>query len=1387
MRRSNSASTFGAFGDLEFENSGRPSSEPSDDGKSDELEAAKCLPGVIQLTAQNCNEMSGSEETASITSELLRGDGSRLLGLGAIECSAALDRTENRGMFMAELNSSACGTHVHLPVIPVRAAVPSQNDGGQSVFSDVEVCYVLPWAHRNLTAVEDSLGHMQGMWGPSGLVEDFIRDGSDAINNRRMLPPGDRRRPEAIFIKRQPSMPLLPHPQESIKAKESKGKKGKQLKGNNVTMPSSTKVSHMPRSSSIKSQDLFNALTSVDLSGNQIGGCLPLWLLILPELKYLDLTGNNITAMPVLANSSAVQCTEVPLITANQVSLIGPKLHRLSLARNSFSYSEGVLEAISYLLELRELNLDNFMTQNAATGTSLGFSAAPWQPLASLNHLKKLSFEGLALGCIPHVVLSESRVEDLCVRDCALRVLNADLVLLGQTLRRLDVSGNQLKSLDPIVGPGRGSPSTIFPYLEEVVASSNELADCSLSILSCPRLVRLDLESNEIRVFTDLDTFDVTCLEVPPPVEPDNSWKARVTGCSKPSSKSPQEILRPLEILVGHNSPELCPPISAFTSPSALQVYLTDLKLVEPFLEKHRKSAEVLAASDGVLTKLSRLRSRCAAPLLHAVVPGLNRTHSGASSENLSDASTASFSKFCSIEGILTMAPSSTEGLHLDLHLVGGEAWPRLTNYMRRVAEDSNNRLAVATIKAVHKNGSVDAVIDIAADDHASNQSGKSPGGSTDAAVGNETNCHESYQSGKPTYIAMHGWLTQSESPVPYVGPALQLNARFTIKELSPSLKPLPPPLFSSVAAEAKEAASGVRETASHSFLENRDHDVAAVSLSRKKKRQERQILKRQNSKEVDDGEEDSFRGVLSWLVEVEFGDSTATVELQTPLSAQKHYSSAASNSSTQSTASSLPSAAYEWWSPPAATVAVRGLLAALAAAAARQLGLGNSHSVLLRHAVSITQRTTLDSDMALATALVNHAVPSLHRAPSASLVDGTTSSSPRPFTPGTPEPTSNESGHKMKRSSSKSNVASTDTSAAAARSEVEAQGKSSGASPINSSGPVLASPLPRRGMPPPPPRIPGAAFESPFALDRRTPTPSPKTPDGGQFSQRSPTLRRSVTPHSPPPPKQVPLRVLMWPARANAYDGNNRSNSDPGNSVLGAPSFPSPGSGHISSASVVGLLENLCSTCRSRGEDRLRSQPWDPDVELLAFFCAPRKDAASGKGLDDLPLAREIKRLLTAIRPAEVVPAARFPKDVADYLVGVGDSEDEPKRNYSPRWITFSGHARTPSEDPNASAQASCPLVFQEYSEKKAHGEEVQWPATPSVDAFVEALSNCTRLEGVFLNACYTESYAVNINRRLPEVAVVAWSGSINDNVVHFYTENLLCYLLLVFSDFVD
>jgi hypothetical protein len=206
-------------------------------------------------------------------------------------------------------------------------------------------------------------------------------------------------------------------------------------------------------------------------------------------------------------------------------------------------------------------------------------------------------------------------------------------------------------------------------------------------------------------------------------------------------------------------------------------------------------------------------------------------------------------------------------------------------------------------------------------------------------------------------------------------------------------------------------------------------------------------------------------------------------------------------------------------------------------------------------------------------------------------------------------------------------------------------------------------------------------------------------------------------------------------------------------------------GAGHVSSASVVALLGGVCGACRGRGEARLRAQPWDPDVELLAFFCAPRVDAASGAGLDDLPLAREMKRLLTAIRSAEVVPAARFPKDVADYLVGSAGDPRGPRCAYSPRWITFSGHARAPAAAADPARGFSCPLVFQEYSEK-THGREVRWPATPSADAFVEMLSHCTRLEGVFLNACHTNAYAAHVNRRLPEVAVVAWAESPSDQV---------------------
>jgi hypothetical protein len=43
--------------------------------------------------------------------------------------------------------------------------------------------------------------------------------------------------------------------------------------------------------------DLFGPLTSVDLSGNKLRGTLPPWLLLLPHLEALDVSG-RIMMMP---------------------------------------------------------------------------------------------------------------------------------------------------------------------------------------------------------------------------------------------------------------------------------------------------------------------------------------------------------------------------------------------------------------------------------------------------------------------------------------------------------------------------------------------------------------------------------------------------------------------------------------------------------------------------------------------------------------------------------------------------------------------------------------------------------------------------------------------------------------------------------------------------------------------------------------------------------------------------------------------------------------------------------------------------------------------------------------------------------------------------------
>jgi hypothetical protein len=62
-----------------------------------------------------------------------------------------------------------------------------------------------------------------------------------------------------------------------------------------------------------------------------------------------------------------------------------------------------------------------------------------------------------------------------------------------------------------------------------------------------------------------------------------------------------------------------------------------------------------------------------------------------------------------------------------------------------------------------------------------------------------------------------------------------------------------------------------------------------------------------------------------------------------------------------------------------------------------------------------------------------------------------------------------------------------------------------------------------------------------------------------------------------------------------------------------------------------------------------------------------------------------------------------------------------------------------------------ACPLVFEDQA--------------PSKEEFISVLKQCTRLEGVFMNACDTGDYAELINKKLPYVAVVAWPGKPSDH----------------------
>jgi hypothetical protein len=197
----------------------------------------------------------------------------------------------------------------------------------------------------------------------------------------------------------------------------------------------------------------------------------------------------------------------------------------------------------------------------------------------------------------------------------------------------------------------------------------------------------------------------------------------------------------------------------------------------------------------------------------------------------------------------------------------------------------------------------------------------------------------------------------------------------------------------------------------------------------------------------------------------------------------------------------------------------------------------------------------------------------------------------------------------------------------------------------------------------------------------------------------------------------------------------------------------------------IMELLEPLCDCCREDIDSYIieAGRFADPERELVAFFAEP-------KGTKPLNVVREWRSLDFNISSKEVIPAARFPKDVEDCLrakpVKWGSRLSAPQ--YSPRWIQFSGHGRQIPTKDGISSDSECPLVFeQDYKPDK-------FDKKPSAQDFVNILKLCVRLEGVYLNACYSAEYAEYINKCLPMVATIGWRLKTNDTEAYAFSRKL-------------
>ncbi|XP_019614152.1 PREDICTED: malignant fibrous histiocytoma-amplified sequence 1 homolog [Branchiostoma belcheri] len=241
-------------------------------------------------------------------------------------------------------------------------------------------------------------------------------------------------------------------------------------------------------------------LTALDLDGCMLH-TLPPVVLKLPNLQYLDLSGNQVSLpdeLNGLNNLKVLRLRDCNLDTVPPAVLNLPQLEELDLFGNSGIHLPDGLAGLTNCMRVLKLE-----------GTDM--TTVP-PVVCKLTQLEWLDLSGNQLQTLPVEIGQLTNVKHLYLSNCKLHTLPPEVWRLTQ-LEWLDLSGNQLQTLPAEIGQ--------LTNVKHLNLSNCKLHTLPPEVWRLTQLERLDLSGNQLQTLpaevgrlTQLEWLDLSCNQL---------------------------------------------------------------------------------------------------------------------------------------------------------------------------------------------------------------------------------------------------------------------------------------------------------------------------------------------------------------------------------------------------------------------------------------------------------------------------------------------------------------------------------------------------------------------------------------------------------------------------------------------------------------------------------------------------------------------------------------------------------------------------------------------------------------------------------------------------------------------------------------------------------